>query len=192
MNDPVVLSEEIRLELINAAGASERAGRPRMLVFLAALVLVAAVVYLAYAGAASASAASAREAAEQELVTLKKEADALLALDAQRKADEAKYRPVQVQPQLEALAVECGMIKPALQLTSEATGTAGLTRLRLTVSLDDQLTAPLFRWLARTPEIEGLYVTQIDLNPDSTLAPGVEEGQPRWRGQVYFVRYERR
>ncbi len=192
MNEAPMLSDDVRLELLNAAGASERAGRPVGLVVLAGLALAAAVGYAAYGMVVRGGAASRRDEAAEELATIKREADALLTLDAQRKVDDQKFTRSDVtQPRVETLAQDSGMNKPVITLRTVTTNFPGLTRVELTASLDDQLTGPVLEWLSGLNQIDNLAVSSIELVPDLQLAPGTEEGRPRWRGSVTMFRYQR-
>lgn len=190
------LSEDARVELTGAAAARERFNRPRALVILAGLALAGAGVYLAWAVGARASAAEERDVQRDRLAQLRVEADKILALDAKNKAEQARLgvNP-NVQSQLEQFALVSGMPKrPLIQTTPDTSPLTpgGPIRTTYSVTLDDQSAEAIFGWLARSAEIEGLTVTQLNLAPDLQIEAGLPEGIARWKGTVQFTRYEKR
>lgn len=191
-NLPNSTVEQARLDLSMAAGAGERANRPRALLFGAVALLAAAVVY-AIVGLGE------REGALGRVETARKNADEVIRLVNQVRAlqDTLAKRGLDPNPRiassLEELARFSGttLSGPVTDTPGTATGQAGMTQKRYTARFVNQQPDALLQFLNATqeaPETAGVEFARIN------LLPGVADpttGQVLWNLDVDFTRWER-
>lgn len=190
---PVVVNEEARIALSEAAAGAERRNRPRIFLVLGVAAIAAAVIYAA-TGVSARAGAGSELSMEQELTAQVKEAvESLLAL----RADESvqitseRYAPnLLVTAKLEQAAAASGLTGVNISDNEDPrSAPPGMQRKRYTVNLTNVDAEPLLRWMTKAlSEIQGLEVASIQISPGT----GTPEGKPRWTGQVVFTRWERR
>lgn len=193
MSAEVALGEDARIDVLAAASSAERANRPVYLVFLASALLLAALIYLLVGVISSASAESDRVAEANAFEVIRREADALKALDDARNSPEnlARFEPnPSIIAELIAIAAEEGLEGLAPNDQEDASvRVEGYTRRRIRATgLGAVSGDALFRWLARAVQIKGLEVQQFVLRP-ANAAPN---GDARWNAEIVFVRWQRR
>lgn len=191
-NLPNSTVEQARMDLALAAGAGERANRPRVLLFAAVLLLAIAVVY-AIVGF------SEREGALGRVATARKNADDMIKLVNQVRALQETLAKRGLDPNphigasLEQLAQFSGttLSGNVSDTPGTATGQAGMTQRRYTARFVNQDPAALLQFLNVTqeaPETAGVEIARINLLP-GTADP--TSGQVLWNLDVDFTRWER-
>jgi len=186
---PRAAERKRRLEASYEAAAAERCNRPTRLVVIAALLLLAALVYLALAASRRAEAADNLEGAEsamQRLVNIRAEIEAYQDNDAQR-ALRQQFAPRMrsIRSTLGRIANELGMEEPPQlgQITDERRlGLDSKLLLRtIDVTLTEADTDLALQWIQQaTRDVEGLFVSGVTLNP----------GPDAWRVTVKLSRWE--
>lgn len=193
MSSDALLSDDARIDVLAAASSAERSNRPMYLVILAGALLLGALIYLLIGAISSASAESERMAVATAFEVLRREADALKAIDDARSSPEnlARFEPnPSIIAELIAIANEEGLegLAPNDQ-EDPSVRVEGYTRRRIRASgLGAVPGDALFRWLTRAVQIKGLEVYQFILRP-ANPAP---DGEARWNAEILFVRWQRR
>ncbi|MBL8991646.1 MAG: hypothetical protein JNJ48_08720 [Phycisphaerae bacterium] len=189
----VVVSDDAKLALADAASAAARHNRPRYLLFAGVLLIGGAAIYAAVAFAARAS-ASGDLAGQQELTTQVRAAvNALLALrsDEATQVNSPRYTPdLRVLARLEQLGTESGLTGITYSDTEDMrSAPPGMQRKKYTATMNNVDGEAMVRWITRAvAEIQGLEVSMLQLNPGAATP----EGKARWSGQVIFTRWERK
>lgn len=188
-------ADDSRLELVMAAGAAERANRPRTLVVLAALVLVAAAGYALLGVSARSAATGAVETELRQTAELTKIAERIRALQGVQ-ALRGLEPNSRIGKEIEDLAVEEGLTAdPAGRKLvigeSEVTGVAvpGVAQRKYTAKMTGQDAAAILRWLNNVQTSErtrGVEISVLNLKPEPQGTRGA------WNVDVEFVRWERR
>jgi hypothetical protein len=185
-------AEQARMDLSMAAGASERANRPRMMLYVAVLLLVIAAIY-------TLAGFSSRQAALGRVAKARKGADDMIKLVNQVKGLQKTLAERGLDPnpriafELEHLAQLSGLtLTGAVTDTpGTATGVAGMSQKRYTARFANQDPAALLQFLNVTqeaPETAGVEFARINLLPGS---PDPATGQVLWNMDVDFSRWER-
>ena len=193
---PNSVVEQARLELSVAATAAERANRPRVLVWLAALLVVGASVALVMA-------LSART---KEALRLGKARDAALSIERQKAELDAltaqvRSRGLEPDPRMAATLEALANVGAGLQLqggisdTTDGMGNlpGGMMRKTYTARVaPGQDPAAIMNWLAETqnPEtLKWLEISQLKFSPANAAGKGAMGGM---NVEVKFSRYEKK
>lgn len=183
---PVRLDEEQRLELVQTAGRTERANRPRFLLLFGVLAIIAASVFV-LVKLAGWSAAKARLSSEQE--TAATVVKLVGELQATRGTDIAVAGREVALSTLQAWATESGLSAVVGSEDNDARPQpAGFERKQMKFKISSQPAAAIFKWIARASQEEGLELSQVSLNPGT----GTADGQPRWNADVTFLKWRRK
>jgi len=192
-NGTLVVSDEARMALADAALSAARHNRPRYLLVVGVLLIAGAAIYAGVAFAARAAAAS-ELAGQQELTAQVRTAvNGLLTL----RADDAtqvgspRYTPdLRVLARLEQLGTESGLAGITYSDTEDMrSAPPGMQRKKYTATMNNVDGEAMVRWITRAvAEIQGLEVSLLQLNPGAATP----DGKARWTGQVIFTRWERK
>ncbi|MBX3406511.1 MAG: hypothetical protein KF869_07080 [Phycisphaeraceae bacterium] len=187
--------DDSRLELVMAAGAAERANRPRALIVLATLVLIVAVGYTLLGVSSRSAAAGAVETELRQTADLTKIAERIRALQAVQ-ALRGLEPNSRIGKEIEDLAVEEGLTADAAGRKlvigeSEVTGLAvpGVAQRKYTAKMAGQDAAAILRWLNNvqtSDRTRGVEISVLNLKPEPQGTRGA------WNVDVEFVRWERR
>lgn len=175
-------ADDPRFVLATMAARRARRNRPRRLVILSALVLVAAGVLAAWGSAQRAAAAAALRAARAEQAAVEKLVPQYQ--EAAARGEESPYTPVtDLVTRMQTYGRQVGLEIPDVPATeSPARGDITETTVRIR-NLQNQRLEPVMRWLARvTAEIPGVEINQLEITPN-------ERG---WNIDVIFVKPTRR
>lgn len=184
--------DDARLELTMAAMRAERRNRPRMLLVLAALILVAAVVNLLWTFTKRATADAGLSRVSASLANVKIVVDQLKTLEEKRLSP--KYAiDNDMDGKLMRFASETiGLTRPEIQVRPGSSGVKGFTKRLYPGTITEADPAMLLRWVSeatdgRLPQFAGLEVETLTLKPGRTL----ESGKVGWTLTVTFRRWER-
>jgi type II secretory pathway component PulM len=187
--------DESGLELLMAASAAERANRPRTLVVLAGLVLLAAIGYAVLGVSSRSAAAGAVESELRQTAELTRVAERIRALQAAQ-ALRGLEPNSRIGKEIEDLAAEEGLTAdPAGRKLvigeSEVSGQAvpGVAQRKYTAKMTGQDAAAILRWLNNvqtSDRTRGVEISALNLKPEPQGTRGA------WNVDVEFVRWERR
>lgn len=189
----IVMTEDARMSLADAAASAARRNRPRYLMLLGIVAIVGALIY-ALTAFASRATASGELAGEQDLTRqVRLAVEGLLATraDEATQVQSARFAP---DPRVLATLEQIGT-SSALTGVSYAEAEdlrpapAGMQRKKYTANMTNVDGEAMLKWVTRAlAEVQGLEITSIQLNPGA----GTPEGQARWSGQIIFTRWERK
>lgn len=195
---PAMREDQARIELAMAAATAERANRPRGLVMVAGLMLLAAIIYAGsgyFARAATLGRVEAeRTKSRQVLASVAKVQDLR-----DKQASRGLISDPRVGKAIEELATAAGVTQDAtgralIVPESEATGIAvpGVAQKKYTARVTGQDPKALMQWLVNVQssgETRGVEISMVALRPDAALASARNGG---WSMDVEFVRWETR
>jgi len=184
--------EQVRMDLSMAAGATERANRPRMLFYGAVLLLAIAIIYALTGVTALRSSLSsvtkARKGAD-DIIKLTNDVKGLQETLARRGLDPNP----RINVELERLAQLSGATSsgPITDTPGSNTSQAGMNQKKYSAKFSNQEATALFQFLNATldaPETAGVEISHINLLPGG---PDEVTRQARWNLDVEFTRWER-
>jgi hypothetical protein len=187
-------SDDARLELAVAAAATERANKPRWIVFLAAGLLAITLVYTLTAVTARAAAfaqiSKARDRTNQVL-TMKAKIDQENAKLARR----ATAHNERVGETIESYAKTAGvkLSGPVIDSKATAMSNVGMQQYKYTARGQNQDAYSVFLWLREietNSEAWGLELTRLKLSPGTTVE-GSNPPIAGWNVDVEFIRWEK-
>ncbi len=190
---PAVLSEDSRAVLTSAASGAARTNRPRWLIYLGAITVVAALIYTGTNLFRRVSAETTLANRRAQYDSIKVEVDKIKAIKA---ADEAigggdRSAPdARMADNITRIATGLGLVVGNVTEGDDPRGSGGaknLKRKRYDFKLNNQPADPIFTWLKRvTAEQPGVQINRVDFSPgDGT------DGRPGWNLSVTFTRWER-
>lgn len=178
-------AESARLELGVAASAAARKNRPRVLVFLAILVLIGAAIYALVQFRARSAALADLETKRSRLLKIQQLSEEIDRLKKRESARGLDPDP-RVASKLEMLAagVNFTLIGPVSD--SDAGSASGLVQRKYTARAQNQDPAAMLRWLLATqgPETPGLEIARVSLRPGG--------GEGSYNADIDFTRWEKR
>jgi hypothetical protein len=187
---PVRLDDEQRLELVARSARTERANRPKILLIVGVLAVVAALVYMLM-GLSKVTGAKLDVAREKvttdQIVELMPR---VLAFKSAGPQGDALNPDPRMLGKIQALAGESGLTGVTGSESDDTRAAPpGFARKRYTFKIGSQVASGIFAWLARVAkDQEGVELTAFTLTPGQ----GTPDGQPRWNADVTFVRLERK
>ncbi len=187
--------DDARMELLVAAGAAERANRPRGLVVLAGLFLLSALAYALAGVSARAAAGASVERELRQTAEIAKIAERVRALQAVQSLRGLEPNS-RIGKEIEDLAAEAGLTadpsgRKLVIGESEVTGVAvpGVAQRKYTAKMTGQDAAAILRWLnsvQTSDRTRGVEISVLGLKPEPQGTRGA------WNVDVEFVRWERR
>lgn len=191
-NIPPSVAEQARLDLSLAAGAAERANRPRGPLYAAVALLVIACIYALTglsARQSSLAAVSRERRRANEIIALVNEVKSYQKALAERGLDPNPH----IGAELERLAGYSGLqiSGQVADMPAPETAVAGMTPKGYRARFDNQDPAALIQFLNATidaPEVSGVGIRNLEMTPG---APDPATGQVFWNLSVDFIRWER-
>lgn len=191
--------DQARIELAMAASATERANRPRGLVIIAGLLLVAALIYSLMGLSARSATHSRVESARSQTREVLKVVGRIKALQNQQ-ATRGLMPDPRVAKSIEELAAAAGVKadasgKPLIVPETEVTGMAvpGIAQKKYAARVSGQEPKALLQWLVgvqSSGDTRGVEIFQLTLQPDGAGSMGA--ASTGWTMIVEFVRWESR
>lgn len=176
-------ADDPRFVMATMAARRARRNRPRRLVILSGLILLAAGVLAIWGSAQRAAAAAAlreariEQAAVEQLVPQYQEAAA--------RGEASPYTPVtDLVTRMQTYAREAGLDNPLPSAPTSDAPRGDITETTIRINnIQNQRLEPVMRWLARvTGEIPGVEINQLEITPN-------DRG---WNVNVVFVKPTRR
>jgi hypothetical protein len=187
---PPVLSEDARATLTSAASSAARSNKPRWLIYLGAVAVVATLIYTGYNLTRRVAAQADLSNRRAQFAEVKVEVDKIAAIKA---ADDALGGDTTPDPRMESKINKIGT-GLGLVFASVTEGddqrpnpSKAVKRKRYDFKLTNQPADSVFTWLKRVnAELGGVQLNRIDISPgDGT------NGTPGWNVSVTFTRWER-
>lgn len=187
---PPVLSDDARATLTSAASSAARSNKPRWLIYLGAVTVVATLIYTGYNLTRRVAAQADLSNRRAQFAEVKVEVDKIAAIKA---ADDALGGDTAPNPRMadniSKVARDLGLSVASVTEGDDARGNPSKTikRKRYDFKLTNQPADGVFTWLKRvSAELGGVQLNRIDISPgDGT------NGIPGWNVSVTFTRWER-
>ena len=177
--------EETRLALAAAAARAERQNQPKVLLYAAGLLLLAALLFLGITFRASLAAASDLKTQKRQAQETIDQAGLLKALhEAAAAAPELVQPATQVLSRIEQAGVDAGLKNkvPIPRPRFETPPGLGSKQTRLDYEIRDESLPRMLDWMERAvAEVPGLEVYSVSLKPETH----------QWILRVTFSRWER-
>ncbi len=183
--------EETRLALAAVAARTERQNQPKVLLYGAGVLLVAALIFLGVAFQGSLAASNELNTQKKQAEEVAMQAGKLKALRAYIASDPGVNQPAtQVLTRIEQAAVDVGLkvptpLMPAAKHNDRAPG-ASSQLARLDYEIRSESLPQLLQWVQKAQEnVPGLEVYGVSLRPASPT------GAHEWVFRVSFARWEK-
>lgn len=181
--------DDARLELTMAAMRSERRNRPRFLLVVASLVLVASLIHLLWTFTGRATAQAGLNRASSSLANVQGYVSQLTALEEKRSSP--RFAPDNdMEGKLMRFAEQVGLGRPQITPKNVSSTFKGFRRIAYQGVITEADPALLLRWVTESTDgrnFPGLEVETLKLTPGRVLS----SGQVGWTLDITFRRWER-
>jgi hypothetical protein len=181
------LTDDQRLVMLRQAGETERSNRPRWMITLSLLLLLAAALFLWNAWSGWRRDGAALASAQANELALDNDLDALIKASLPPDPGSIVFFPPIANPQtrIETLATQAGLDKPNPAQLNEDPLEGGAVRRNFTYrEVYSPSAGALITWMAAVEaDIQGMQVRNLDLRR--------EERRSGWTATVEFTRLEK-
>jgi hypothetical protein len=178
-----------RLELSMAAMRSERRNRPRILLVVASVILLAALVNLLWTFTKRAAVATSLSRANASLANVGGVVDQLESLEEKRSSP--RYDPQNdMEGMISRFAGQVGLVRPEVVVKNQSSAFKGFQKRTYATQIPESDPDLLLDWMARATDgvtFPGLEIELFKLTPGRTL----ENGKIAWSLDITFRRWER-